>query len=96
MSLNTGEVVNSLRAEKARLELNLRKVTLALEALLGGKVVSGGVRARKQKLTCQRPQCKKEFLAARRDAKYCTRACALLMDKRKISKGVTLVAGAQK
>lgn len=92
MRLNTGEVVNQLRAEKARLELNLRKVTLALEALLGGKVDVGRVRAKKIKLVCQRPQCKKEFLAARKDARYCSKDCISAMYER----GTVLIAGVKK
>jgi len=96
--MNNGEVVSSLRQEKAKLELQLRRVNLALEALLSsdGKAHGLGSREKKLTLTCQNPQCKKTYKASRKDAKYCQRSCALAMDKRRIDRGVTLVQGAQK
>ena len=91
-------ILAELRAEKRKLEDQLRRIDLAIAAFTSD--TPKAIHLKKTKLTCL--NCKKNFLAGRKDAKFCAKSCrdehvrkdnGLVKGHRK---GTVLISGAQK
>ena len=82
------DTIKTLKIRKRELELELRKLDAALSALTTDKPIK--IHNKNQPKICI--VCNTGFLAARKDAKFCSSTCQNKFRK----KGITLIPGAQK